>query len=91
MAGFKTVVIQSCDCRDTAEQLVSNGLFPMTPSAPKYAVSIALLNLHWAIFEHAGLPTNAFAGALHTLYDRGGQRLVDQKVCQVFVSTQNSA
>lgn len=60
---------------------MENGFFPTSPTAPRTAISIGLLDLFCALFEHSCDAVTAFAAALDTFYERRGYRLVDSKVC----------
>ncbi|KAJ6581867.1 hypothetical protein B0H19DRAFT_1331557 [Mycena capillaripes] len=52
--------------------LIKNGLFPMSPTQPRMAVSIDLLDIYRALFERSCDAITALAAALHTNYDRRG-------------------
>ncbi|KAI0669310.1 hypothetical protein C8Q78DRAFT_1095812 [Trametes maxima] len=59
--------------------LVRNGLFPTSPSQPRIAVSIDLLDFYFALFERSADAVTALAGALKTLYTRRGFPIVNDK------------
>ncbi|EDR03523.1 uncharacterized protein LACBIDRAFT_331575 [Laccaria bicolor S238N-H82] len=65
---FDTFKIVACECED----LVNHGLFPTSPSQPRMAVSIPLIQLYHALFECSCDAINAFAHALNTFYGRRG-------------------
>ena len=69
---FDTFDAISCECQDLPETLVSYGLFPTSPSQPRMAVSILVLQLYSALFERSCDAINAFAQALNTFYGRRG-------------------
>ncbi|KAJ7142115.1 hypothetical protein C8R43DRAFT_892278 [Mycena crocata] len=65
--------------KTTRIQCLYISLFPMSPSAPRTAVSIDLLEVYRALFERSCDAITALAAALHTIYDRRGFRVVSQK------------
>ncbi|KAJ7627703.1 hypothetical protein DFH06DRAFT_1443350 [Mycena polygramma] len=70
--------------------LVKNGVFPMTPTQPKTAVSIDLLDIYCALFERSCDAITALAAALRTIYDRRGFHVLSQKVpCQPLLADTN--
>ncbi|KAF9457041.1 hypothetical protein BDZ94DRAFT_1118658, partial [Collybia nuda] len=52
--------------------LVINGLFPTSPTAPRMAVSIFLLEFYTALFERSCDATHTLARAPNTFYKRRG-------------------
>ncbi|KAF8145009.1 hypothetical protein K438DRAFT_1630896 [Mycena galopus ATCC 62051] len=60
--------------------LVKHGVFPASPTKPRTAVSIDLLDLYCALFERSCDTITALAAALHTVYDRRGFRVFSQRV-----------
>ncbi|KAJ7170348.1 hypothetical protein C8R43DRAFT_876024 [Mycena crocata] len=62
-----------------ATVLVHHGVFPMSPSTHRTAVSIDLLEVYRALFERSCDAITALAAALHTIYDRRGFRVVSQR------------
>jgi len=72
LADFETFKVVACDCQDILQTLVVNGLFPASPSQPRLALSIELLDLYRALFERSCDAVNALASALHSHYSRRG-------------------
>ena len=72
LADFDTFEIVACECEDLVAVLVNHGLFPTSPSQPRMAVSIPLIQLYHALFERSCDAINAFAHALNTFYGRRG-------------------
>ncbi|RXW14843.1 hypothetical protein EST38_g11010 [Candolleomyces aberdarensis] len=92
-----TKAVNFCSCEGVVPVLIKNGLFPGSPSQPKIAISIALLDFYQALFERSCDAVNALASALVTHYRRRGfpvlnssgnaqtasvGRLVDEQVAQ---------
>jgi len=46
LADFETLHVFSCECQDVLQTLVCNSLFPTSPSQPRVAVSIDLLDFY---------------------------------------------
>jgi hypothetical protein len=61
--------------------LVEHGLFPASPSFPRIAFSIHLLEFYRALFQRSCDAINAFAGALSSFYQYCGFQVVNKKVC----------
>jgi len=80
LSDFKSFNVESCECVDMFQVLVSNGLFPTSPSKPRMAVSISLLDFYNALFERSCDAVNAMASALHSHYTRRGFILLNTKV-----------
>ncbi|KAI0628590.1 hypothetical protein C8Q77DRAFT_1067705 [Trametes polyzona] len=59
--------------------LVQNGLFPASPSAPRMAISIDLLDFYSALFERSADAITALAGALKTMYVRRGFPILNEQ------------
>ena len=72
LADFETFNVVACDCQDILQTLVVNGLFPASPSQPRIALSIELLDLYRALFERSCDAVNALASALHSHYAHRG-------------------
>jgi hypothetical protein len=81
LVDFDTFEIVACECEDLVEVLVNHGLFPTSPSQPRMAVSIPLIQLYHALFERSCDAINAFAHALNTFYGRRGFIHCNSKVC----------
>jgi hypothetical protein len=80
VTAYKTIFVYQCKCQSIAHLLVSNGLFPMSPKAPRRAVSIMLLDFYRAIYEKSSDAVYAFSGALDNHYRRRGFSLRTSKV-----------
>ncbi|KAI9062699.1 hypothetical protein FKP32DRAFT_1573466 [Trametes sanguinea] len=65
-----------------AQVLVSNGLFPTSPTLPRVAISIDLLDFYFALFERSADAVSALAGALKTFYQRRGFPLTFSLIIQ---------
>ncbi|KAJ7431750.1 hypothetical protein B0H11DRAFT_1761580 [Mycena galericulata] len=66
------VRITTCDCLPAPILLLQHGLFPASPTKPRTAVSIDLLDLYRGFFERSCDAITALAAALHTTYTRRG-------------------
>ncbi|KAI1788529.1 hypothetical protein LXA43DRAFT_894498 [Ganoderma leucocontextum] len=66
------------DC-ELSRILVRNGLFPMSPSQPRLAVSIDLLDFYFALFERSADAVTALAGALKSMYTRRGFSILNSR------------
>ncbi|KAF9455325.1 hypothetical protein BDZ94DRAFT_1180243 [Collybia nuda] len=64
ITDFWNFDIISCGCQGLLHVLVTNGLFPSTPTAPQMAVSILLLEFYTALFEQSCDAIHALARAL---------------------------
>lgn len=73
--------MQYCACACISQVLVRNGLFPASPSAPRVAISIDLLDFYFALFERSADAITALAGALKTMYVGRGFPVLNEKVC----------
>ncbi|KAI0703077.1 hypothetical protein C8Q76DRAFT_801927 [Earliella scabrosa] len=71
--------VHSCACASLPHTLVRNGLFPTSPTHPRVAVSIDLLDFYFALFERSADAITALAGALKTLYQRRGFPILNEK------------
>ncbi|KAG2008989.1 hypothetical protein CC2G_014365 [Coprinopsis cinerea AmutBmut pab1-1] len=69
---FEKTVVHSCECSDICSVLVLNGFFPSSPTAPRLAVSISLLDFYRALFERSCDAVYAFTAACKTYYQRRG-------------------
>ncbi|OSD03347.1 hypothetical protein PYCCODRAFT_1477197 [Trametes coccinea BRFM310] len=74
-----SIQVSFCECRSISQRLVSNGLFPTSPSQPRVAISIDLLDFYFALFERSADAVSALAGALKTFYERRGFPVLDSK------------
>ncbi|OCH83923.1 hypothetical protein OBBRIDRAFT_815662 [Obba rivulosa] len=54
-----------------------SGMFPTSPTLPRIAVSVDLLEFYFAIFERSGDAITALARALRNYYTRRGWRVLD--------------
>jgi CxC1 like cysteine cluster associated with KDZ transposases len=82
-ADFRSINVVACKCHTTLQVLVKHGLFPTSPSQPRMAVSIDLLDFYRALFERSCDAITAISGALHTFYSRRGFHMLTKKVCPV--------
>lgn len=72
--------VKACRCYSIPQVLVHHGLFPVSPSHPRTAVSIDLLEFYHVLFERSADAVTALAGALRTHYARRGFQTLDHKV-----------
>jgi hypothetical protein len=77
---FEEVRVETCSCMPVSVLLVQHGVFPMSPTRPKTAVSIDLLEVYRALFERSCDAINALSAALHTIYKRRGFQVVSPQV-----------
>ena len=80
LVDLVTVRFQTCDCITLPQLLVQNGLFPMSPSQPRLAVSIDLLDFYFALFERSANAVTALSGTLKSMYLRRGFSILNSKV-----------
>ncbi|KAJ7109041.1 hypothetical protein C8R43DRAFT_905000 [Mycena crocata] len=73
------VQVTTCACASVAAVLVRHGVFPASPSKPRTAISIDLLEVYRALFERSCDAITALAAALHTIYDRRGFRVLSTR------------
>ncbi|KAJ6538413.1 hypothetical protein B0H10DRAFT_1763262, partial [Mycena sp. CBHHK59/15] len=59
--------------------LVRHGVFPASPSKPRTAFSIDLLEIYRALFERSCDAVTALAAALHSIYTRRGFKVVTHR------------
>ncbi|KAI0363187.1 hypothetical protein BV20DRAFT_1058256 [Pilatotrama ljubarskyi] len=74
-----TAEVVYCECTPIANILVRNGLFPTSPTQPRVAVSIDLLDFYMALFERSADAVSALAAALRTFYQRRGFPLLNHQ------------
>ncbi|KAJ7358266.1 hypothetical protein DFH08DRAFT_687424 [Mycena albidolilacea] len=60
--------------------LVQHGVFPMSPTRPKTAVSIDLLEVYCVLFERSCDAINTLSAAIHTIYKQRGFQVVFPQV-----------
>jgi hypothetical protein len=77
---YRNILLTTCTCFRLPEILVERGLFPASPSQPRVAISIELLEFYRALFERSCDAIHALAGALSSFYVRRGFQLVSEKV-----------
>ncbi|KAL0569425.1 hypothetical protein V5O48_012542 [Marasmius crinis-equi] len=65
-----------CRCRSLAQVLVDSGLFPTSPSQPRMAIAIPLLDFYQALSQSSSDAVTALAGGLASVYRRQGFRLL---------------
>lgn len=71
--------VQGCKCQTIPQRLVSHGLFPTSPSQPRMAVSIDLLNFFHALFEESCDAVHAMSHALKKYYLLRGYALTSKQ------------
>jgi hypothetical protein len=69
---FESKKVEGCDCQPIPQILLSDGLFPTTPSQPHFAVSVDLLDFYQALFKQSCDSVQALASMLSTFYMRRG-------------------
>ena len=72
-----TINVTSCLCETTPQLLVRHGLFPTSPSQPRMAVSVELLEFYRCLFERSCDAINALSSAIQAFYNRRGFILVN--------------
>ena len=87
MSDFKNLDIEYCECNDMFQVLVYNGLFPTSPSKPRMAVSINLLDFYHALFERSCNTVNAMASALNSYYIHRGFVVLNSQVSEIHFNT----
>ena len=81
LKDLANVEVPSCSCALLPNVLITHGLFPTSPTQPRMAVSIDLLDFYIALFERsADAILTALAGALKTFYQRRGFPVLNDKV-----------
>ncbi|TFK61292.1 hypothetical protein BDN72DRAFT_863712 [Pluteus cervinus] len=75
----RTIAVTHCSCVTAGEQLVSNGLFPAAPTAPKIAFSVELLEFYRALFEQSCDAVASIATALYNFYHRRGFSILTKR------------
>ncbi|KAJ7907174.1 hypothetical protein B0H13DRAFT_2332561 [Mycena leptocephala] len=65
---YKTVRITTCDCLPVPILLLQHGLFAASPTRPRTAISIDLLDLYRGFFERSCDAITALTAALHSTY-----------------------
>ncbi|KAK1217955.1 hypothetical protein PQX77_019377 [Marasmius sp. AFHP31] len=65
-----------CRCQMLPQVLIAHGLFPTSPSQPRMAISLDLLDFYRTLSEQSSDAVTALAGALSSLYRRRGLRLL---------------
>ncbi|KAF8547663.1 hypothetical protein OG21DRAFT_1424369 [Imleria badia] len=76
-----------------AQVLVHHGLFPITLSQPRMAVSVELLTSYYTLFEQSCDVVNTLASTLHTYYVHRGYQMVNKNISgyiwSIFSSSNN--
>ncbi|KAK1231142.1 hypothetical protein PQX77_005748 [Marasmius sp. AFHP31] len=65
-----------CRCQTLAQVLVAHGLFPTSPSQPRMAIALDLLDFYSTLCQQSSDAVTALANALSSLYRRQGFRLL---------------
>lgn len=78
-AGTSTRLLQACDCRTWAQQLVSLGYFPSAPVRPSVAFSVRLLELISVHSLNVAPNITAWATTLESFWARRGFT-IDERV-----------
>ncbi|KAK1223059.1 hypothetical protein PQX77_014058 [Marasmius sp. AFHP31] len=65
-----------CRCRMLPQVLIAHGLFPTSPSQPRMAISLDLLEFYRTLCQQSSDAVTALASALSSLYRRRGLRLL---------------
>ncbi|RDB30958.1 hypothetical protein Hypma_000078 [Hypsizygus marmoreus] len=71
-SDFESLDVVACSCHSVAHILLLHGLFPTSPTSPRIAVSVAVLDFYQALFERSCDAVNAMAAALNTFYAQRG-------------------
>jgi hypothetical protein len=83
LPDFRTINVIGCTCQTIPQVLVQAGLFPTSPSQPRMAVSLDLLEFYYALFQRSCDAVNALASALHSYYTRRGFPMLNEKVFNI--------
>ncbi|KAJ7573140.1 hypothetical protein C8J56DRAFT_1066824 [Mycena floridula] len=73
-----SINVSHCRCQGPCLVLVQNGLFPASPSAPRTAFSIPLLDFYNSLFEQSCDAVNAMSSALQGYYEHRGYPFLHQ-------------
>ncbi|KAK1223885.1 hypothetical protein PQX77_013219 [Marasmius sp. AFHP31] len=65
-----------CRCRSLPQVLITHGLFPTSPSQPRMAISLELLEFYRSLSQHTSDAVTALASGLTMVYRRRGFRLL---------------
>ncbi|KAK1220242.1 hypothetical protein PQX77_017007 [Marasmius sp. AFHP31] len=65
-----------CRCQTLPQVLVAHGLFPTSPSQPRMAIALDLLEFYSTLCQHSSDAVTALASGLSLLYRRRGFRLL---------------
>ncbi|KAK1218014.1 hypothetical protein PQX77_019312 [Marasmius sp. AFHP31] len=65
-----------CHCRKLPQVLVAHGLFPTSPSQPRMAISLDLLEFYRTLCQQSSDAVTALANGLSSLYRSRGLRLL---------------
>ncbi|KAK1234210.1 hypothetical protein PQX77_002586 [Marasmius sp. AFHP31] len=65
-----------CRCKGLPQVLITHGLFPTSPSQPRMAISLELLEFYRSLSQHASDAVTALASGLTMVYRRRGFRLL---------------
>ncbi|EMD35682.1 hypothetical protein CERSUDRAFT_85646 [Gelatoporia subvermispora B] len=76
---YDTISVPFCECNPLPNVLVASGMFPTSPTLPRTAVSIDLLDLYLSLFERSGDAVTALARAIRQFYTKRGWRILDHK------------
>ncbi|RDB15038.1 hypothetical protein Hypma_005430 [Hypsizygus marmoreus] len=76
---FKVTDVEACSCQTTLQVLLFHGLFPTSPTHPRMAISVAVLDFYQALFERSCDAVNAMAAALNSFYTRRGFIMLNSK------------
>lgn len=75
--------VQSCQCESACHALLRSGLFPTSPSNPRQAISVELLDLFLALTARSSDAVTAMAAALNATYRNRGFIIANAKVCKL--------
>ncbi|RDB19001.1 hypothetical protein Hypma_014420 [Hypsizygus marmoreus] len=76
---FQATDVEACSCQSTLQTLLQHGLFPTSPTHPRMAISVAVLDFYQALFERSCDAVNAMAAVLNNFYTRRGYIMLNRK------------
>lgn len=81
--GPQEYTIHACSCESSPIVLIRNGLFPCSPTAPRRAISLDLLDLFLSVQEQSSDSVRSLATALAASYRNRGFPLVDKQTVRL--------
>ncbi|KAG7087086.1 hypothetical protein E1B28_013068 [Marasmius oreades] len=76
--SYQDLTVPFCECQSLPQVLVQHGLFPASPSQPRSAFAIDLLDFYHILWRHSCDAITSFSASLIMMYKRCGFDLNDQ-------------